>query len=609
VFADIAGFTAWSSVRTPTQVFTLLEAIYGAFDAIAKRRGVFKVETIGDSYVAVTGLPKPNSDHAVVMAKFARDCREKMAQVTRKLEVTLGPGTADLQLRFGLNSGSCTAGVLRGEKSRFQLFGDTVNTAARMESNGERNKIHVSQTTADLLVAAGKQHWVTKREELIEAKGKGKMQTFWVEPKAISPAFISHDDVSRVSVQSEDAVSLDDLDDKTKRLVDWNVDILSSLLRQITARREASHSSRKGYKVYEMATPKLNMLEGTVLDEVTEIIELPAFDPQVARRQKDSKTIQLDTVVLEQLESFVTAVANMYRQNSVHNFEHASHVTMSVVKLLNRIIAPDDVYEESRDGKKHQVAATLHDYTYGITSDPLTQFACVFAALIHDVDHPGVPNAQLVKENTPMASVYKKKSIAEQNSVDLAWKLLMEDSYENLRAKICDEDTEMRRFRQLVVNSVMATDVMDKDLKALRNANWEKAFNVPGLQEPTSRDSVQRKATIVIEHLIQASDIAHTMQHWLIYRKWNERLFEEMYTAYRNGRAEKDPSATWYEGEIVFFDFYIIPLAKKLADCGVFGVSSDEYLTGAMKNREEWEARGREVVESMVEKVKSSDCK
>jgi hypothetical protein len=104
---------------------------------------------------------------------------------------------------------------------------------------------------------------------------------------------------------------------------------------------------------------------------------------------------------------------------------------------------------------------------------------------------------------------------------------------------------------------------------------------------------VNRKATIVIEHLIQASDIAHTMQHWHIYRKWNERLFEEMYEAYLTGRAEKDPSEFWYQGEIGFFDFYIIPLAKKLDDCGVFGMSSDEYLNYAMKNRQEWETRVR----------------
>lgn len=133
--------------------------------------------------------------------------------------------------------------------------------------------------------------------------------------------------------------------------------------------------------------------------------------------------------------------------------------------------------------------------------------------------------------------------------------------------------------------------------------------------------------------LIQASDVAHTMQHWHVYRKWNERFFIECYAAFKNGRAEKDPSTRWYEGELGFFDFYIIPLAKKLKECGVFGVSSGEYLDYAMKNRNEWgkfpphpnemkpkefvshiaslrltcyyyaEAKGRDVVESMLEKL------
>jgi class 3 adenylate cyclase len=133
LFADISGFTAWSSTREPAQVFILLQNVYQAFDAIAKRRRVFKVETIGDSYVAVTGLPEPQANHAVIMAKFAGECLLKMNQVTRDLEVVLGPDTGDLSMRFGLHSGAVTAGVLRGERARFQLFGDTVNTAARME--------------------------------------------------------------------------------------------------------------------------------------------------------------------------------------------------------------------------------------------------------------------------------------------------------------------------------------------------------------------------------------------------------------------------------------------------------------------------------------------
>ena len=84
------------------------------------------------------------------------------------------------------------------------------------------------------------------------------------------------------------------------------------------------------------------------------------------------------------------------------------------------------------------------------------------------------------------------------------------------------------------------------------------------------------RATIVIEHIIQASDVSHTMQHWHIYRKWNERLFTEMYAAFRQGRLGKSPEEFWYKGELGFFDNYIIPLAQKLKECNVFGVSSDE---------------------------------
>ena len=92
MFADIAGFTAWSSTREPAQVFTLLQSVYQAFDKVATRRRVFKVETIGDSYVAVTGLPEPQENHALIMAKFSKECLNRLLQVTRELEVTLGPG-------------------------------------------------------------------------------------------------------------------------------------------------------------------------------------------------------------------------------------------------------------------------------------------------------------------------------------------------------------------------------------------------------------------------------------------------------------------------------------------------------------------------------------
>lgn len=161
----------------------------------------------------------------------------------------------------------------------------------------------------------------------------------------------------------------------------------------------------------------------------------------------------------------------------------------------------------------------------------------------------------------------------------------------------------------------MSTDIVDKDLKDLRNQRWDKAFHKDhdgdannnennNENEQDHRDEVNRKATIVIEHIIQASDVSHTMQHWHVYRKWNQNLFEELYVAYLNDRMKKSPVDFWYKGELGFFDFYIIPLTKKLKDCGVFGVSSGEYLDYAQKNRAEWEESGEAAVKEMTEEAK-----
>lgn len=202
MFADIAGFTAWSSEREPSQVFKLLETIYSAFDAIARRLNVFKVETIGDCYVAVTGLPLPQEDHAVVCAQFAYQCLLAMEQLTQQLDTTLGPGTSDLGLRIGLHSGPVTAGVLRGEKSRFQLFGDTVNTASRMESTGVPGKIQASQETTDLIRRAGKHDWLSLRNETVTAKGKGELQVscYKMKPKYIPNNFLNNAFLSKSSL-------------------------------------------------------------------------------------------------------------------------------------------------------------------------------------------------------------------------------------------------------------------------------------------------------------------------------------------------------------------------------------------------------------------------
>ncbi|CAJ1964632.1 unnamed protein product [Cylindrotheca closterium] len=576
--ADIAGFTAWSSVREPTQVFTLLESVFCSFDKIARKRNVFKVETVGDSYVAVTGLPEPTKDHASIMALFARECVARFGQLVGTLETTLGPETGDLGIRVGLHSGPVTAGVLRGDKSRFQLFGDTVNTAARIESTGKRNRIQVSSETASLLRKAGKADWLLLREGRVCAKGKGSLQTYWLLTRKEEAGGVREPSLRREMVKP-----------------------LPTSIVKPGVRLSASSFAH----IEQMLSPRLRRLcqleaqiseEHIVLEELVDVIALPGFDPVVHQRIQNPEDVILSKEVVDQIRLFVVCIAGMYHANPFHNFDHASHVMMSVSKLLSRIVGEND---DMMEGQKAN-----DDNTYGITSDPMTHFSVVLAALVHDIDHLGVSNSQLVQEGHELAGRFQNRSVAEQNSTVLAWDLLMDARFDAFRRTIYVDQFELKRFRQLMANTVLATDIMDKELQTLRRNRWNCAFSSNDIitTTTTTRENVNRKATIVIEHLIQASDVSHTMQHWHIYCKWNERLFEEMTVAYQADRFSKNPAEFWYEGELSFFDNYVIPLAKKLKDCGVFGVSSDEYLNYAMENRQEWKEKGREIVAEMVQR-------
>ncbi|MGK3760746.1 MAG: hypothetical protein ACI8RD_013064 [Bacillariaceae sp.] len=500
-----------------------------------------------------------------------------------------------------------------------------MNTASRMESTGVPNRIQLSQSTADLLIEAGKEHWMIKREDKVKAKGKGELTTFFLLSKnrrrnssVRDEVTLGHESDAADNKSGNPTANGVKRVQKRNRVADWVVEMLDKLLKEMKAKRELTGikpDSQETIEALESQTGgehdgSINFTNDTVIDEVADVLKLPMYAANIvgsADTSSKKTTAPLDQDVMDELKDYVYSIASMYNNNPFHNFEHASHVSMSCIKLLNRIASRDENYQDGTD------------HTYGICSDPLTSFAIVFSALIHDVDHTGAPNVQLVKEHSPVASTYKNKSVAEQNSIDVGWGLLMEPSYAKLRRHIYTTVSEYRCFRQLVVNAVMATDICDKDLIKARNQRWDLAFSTPNnssslddsskiANNPGSRfESVRqvnnRKGTVVIEHLIQLSDVAHTMQHWHIYRRWNERLFEESYVAYAECRSDNNPADNWYKGEIGFFDFYIIPLAQKIKQCQVFGVSSDEYLSYALQNRVEWEERGKELVEEMSKKM------
>jgi len=173
-FSDICGFTSLSAESTPMEVVNLLNDLYTAFDTIIDTVDVYKVETIGDAYMVVSGLPETNGDrHSREICRMAL----KLLNAVKSFKIQHRPDYR-LRLRIGIHSGPVCAGVVGRKMPRYCLFGDTVNTASRMESNGEELKIHVSPETKVLLDKFGT--FRLKFRGPVDMKGKGAISTWWL---------------------------------------------------------------------------------------------------------------------------------------------------------------------------------------------------------------------------------------------------------------------------------------------------------------------------------------------------------------------------------------------------------------------------------------------
>jgi class 3 adenylate cyclase len=167
LFADLVGFTELSSRITPSELVLLLDEIFSEFDHLAEAYGLEKIKTIGDAYMAVSGLPVPRDDHVAAAANMALDMRDA---VTR-LGVSLGHS---IQARIGLHTGPVVAGVIGRKKFIYDLWGDTVNTASRMESHGISDQIHVTTEVFKRL----ENHYEFQELGSTEIKSKGVMETY-----------------------------------------------------------------------------------------------------------------------------------------------------------------------------------------------------------------------------------------------------------------------------------------------------------------------------------------------------------------------------------------------------------------------------------------------
>jgi class 3 adenylate cyclase len=166
LFADLVGFTPLSSSTPPRALVALLDEVFTRFDALAEVHGLEKIKTIGDAYMAAAGVPDPRPDHAIIAARMALGMREALR------EVAVARGVS-LDLRIGLHSGPLVAGVIGQRKFAYDLWGDTVNTASRMESHAAPGSIQLSDTTFRQLA----DHFVTESRGELLIKGKGPMMT------------------------------------------------------------------------------------------------------------------------------------------------------------------------------------------------------------------------------------------------------------------------------------------------------------------------------------------------------------------------------------------------------------------------------------------------
>lgn len=400
-------------------------------------------------------------------------------------------------------------------------------------------------------------------------------------------------------------------------------------------------------------------------DEIS--VEQPPESSRFNDERKNGSESNI-SLVKKQLYMYVMRIANLYGGVHYHNFQHATHVALSANKLIDILLScetipcgeidegegvTNEVVRNHENGKTNQAQGSATSIsskkssaenfernlsTFGISTDPLMHFTLVFSALVHDVQHKGLPNAQLVKEEDKLSAIYLNTSVAEQHSIAVAFSVLSESCFNELRRAIYSTQEECDQFRDLVIDLILCTDISSPERMALGKSKWNIAFpkdslSVPGSMHRRHSDPIPKnnsskdlkdksmsssankpssagfsashtklKARVVMEQLMQIADVAHLMQDWPVFLKWNKNLYDELWAAKIADRGF-DPSKNWFNGQISFLDNYVIPLSTRIYESGVFGAEGKSFMKNAIKNKEKWIEEGQRQSIEMITNI------
>jgi class 3 adenylate cyclase len=625
-FSAIQGYKNICDQVDPWAVNDLLNQLYIVMDHLASHFNLYKVETIGnDAYMRCSGLPIPDKHHAENIANFA-------VAVMKAVKLVKSPvDGSPIQLRIGIRTGSCTAGVVGTPTPHFCLFGDMVNTTARRESTGEAGKVQYSSLLFGRLKHFSEndqdaQHRFTPRG-LVDMKGKGNAYTYWLEggteqnphvnPKAIQTLVEDVGDVLAKRAWNDDMGGLNDgLSYSNGRDNTSSTDSASSGEPTLDdeqgddvpvhiCRTEISCSAHP--ECSETDLDELDDLIKVKKEEGSEPIATSSFSqsPQkhkLSASSSSSQSPQEDKKDPLPVESQWTAISSK-KSLSRTGLVSRVHEILSSLLLTSCIGSAENLEELDRqlydfinklseeyrnDNRFHNFRRACHiilsakyltERAGGFEDDPWNCFVVVFAALVAGLKHQGVSNAQLKLEDHALSHLYGQiGAYQERHSAQMALDFLS-DNFQELYDAI---SRACPKFLHLVEKAVLA---MDRPSMELRTNKRMMALTAPA--EGNRQQSETTEA--IMELLVTVAEISHFAQDFDTFLHWNKLEFQEAMIASKEQRGV-DPRQSWFELQIEFFKDTVLPLVDL---CEVVVPKSCGLRARAERNLEKWELRGQ----------------